>query len=114
MEKKEYIERGDYCKNICRCVDTACDKSKCPLWNAPAADVVEVVRCKDCVWWEARGLVGTIGKCESPHNGIWNEYTDSDDFCSYSKRKNEKTYTLVEVKAELGLDQMDGGKHETD
>ena len=42
MDKK-YIDREYYCNNICRCPGTECDKSKCPLWTAPAADVVPVV-----------------------------------------------------------------------
>lgn len=40
----EYIDRENYCKNICRCSREKCDKAKCPLWTAPAADVREVVR----------------------------------------------------------------------
>ena len=40
---KEYIEREYYCNNICRCPGTECDKTKCPIWTAPAADVAPVV-----------------------------------------------------------------------
>ncbi len=40
---KEYIERNNYCTYICSCRDEVCDKTECPIWNAPAADVVEVV-----------------------------------------------------------------------
>lgn len=39
----EYIDRENYCKNICRCSRDKCDKDKCPLWSAPAADVEPVV-----------------------------------------------------------------------
>ena len=53
----------------------------------PTADVVEVVRCKDCAWWEARAYGSTIGRCESPCNGLRDEYVEDDDFCSYGKRK---------------------------
>ena len=42
-DPKEYIDRGLYCETICRCNGTACDKSKCPIWNAPVADVAPVV-----------------------------------------------------------------------
>lgn len=42
-DPKEYIERGLYCETICRCNGSACDKSKCPIWNAPVADVAPVV-----------------------------------------------------------------------
>lgn len=40
---KEYIDREYYCNNICRCPGTKCDKTKCPIWIAPAADVAPVV-----------------------------------------------------------------------
>lgn len=53
--------------------------------KAPTADVVEVVRCKDCVYWESV-CGGTTGKCESPRNGLFYEYTDNFDFCSYGER----------------------------
>lgn len=40
---KEYIDREYYCNNICRCPGAECDKTKCPIWTAPAADVAPVV-----------------------------------------------------------------------
>ena len=55
--------------------------------NAPAADVVEVVRCRDCKWWEARTYGGCIGKCENPLNGLVIEYLDDEDYCSYGERR---------------------------
>lgn len=44
----KYINLDYYCENVCKCNADSCDKEKCPLWAAPTADVVEVVRCKDC------------------------------------------------------------------
>lgn len=44
----EYIDREKYCAEVCRCNKEKCDKSKCPVWNAPAADVAPVVHAK----WE--------------------------------------------------------------
>lgn len=38
----EYIDRENYCKNICLCWGGGCEKSKCPIWTAPAADVAPV------------------------------------------------------------------------
>ena len=43
----EYIEKEFYCKTSCHCVAEYCDKSKCPVWNAPAADVAPALRCLD-------------------------------------------------------------------
>ena len=42
----EYIDREKYCAEVCRCNKEKCDKSKCPVWNAPAADVAPVVHGK--------------------------------------------------------------------
>lgn len=42
----EYIDREKYCAEVCRCNKEKCDKSKCPVWNAPAADVAPVVHAK--------------------------------------------------------------------
>ena len=51
-----------------------------------AADVVEVVRCKDCVYWDGTGY---RGRCEAPENGLIRDYTNNDDFCSYGERRAE-------------------------
>ena len=48
MSGRKYIDRDDYCRNICRYAGSGCDKDKCPLWKAIAKDAVEVVRCRDC------------------------------------------------------------------
>ena len=64
----------------------------------PAADVVPVVRCKDCVHAEPYnrmdGLTGCY--CGHPENGMtygerWDRYfkpvKKADDYCSYWKRR---------------------------
>lgn len=38
----KYIDVRNYCENICRCAKDKCDKEKCPILTAPAADVAEV------------------------------------------------------------------------
>ena len=52
------------------------------LFDAPTADVVEVVRCKDCKRWKNKHL------CEA-----WSRYgtieTKADQFCSYGEKNNE-------------------------
>lgn len=54
------------------------------LKDAPTVDAVEVVRCRDCVYWDGRGY---DGRCEAPNNGLIRDYTNYDDFCSYGERK---------------------------
>ena len=44
----------------------------------PSADVVEVVRCKDCKWWDGND-------CKARDIDV----VDVDDFCSYGERRGE-------------------------
>ena len=41
MKMAEYIDRENYCENICKCAKEHCEKAKCPIWQAPAANVFE-------------------------------------------------------------------------
>lgn len=72
----EYIEREAFIETV----------KDIPMWgsvaakmveNIPVADVVEVVRCKDCVSF-------CKGKCDNLL-GLPNPYPDS--FCSFGERK---------------------------
>ena len=53
------------------------------IYNAPAADVVTVVRCNDCKCWHEDD---DIGYCDNP-DGLDN-YANPDDYCSYGERKD--------------------------
>lgn len=53
------------------------------LKSEPTADVVEVVRCKDCKSWnKAENSCGT----SDADNSMWFET----DFCSYGERKDDE------------------------
>ena len=47
--------------------------------SVPTADVVEVVRCKDCKWWHTEGCVFRKDAVEG--------LPTADDFCSHGERK---------------------------
>ena len=49
----------------------------------PAEDVVEVVRCKDCKYWQDNNGGYPHEECKWSEN----ETPDLDDFCSYGERK---------------------------
>lgn len=50
----------------------------------PAADVVQVVRCRDCIYWEPASPTRTSGNCNRSFDiPAW-----ATDFCSYGKRKD--------------------------
>jgi hypothetical protein len=91
----EYIERSEvldsidekivyinYCspyQNEIESVVSGLERARDSVEYAPAADVVEVVRCKDC---KRRNPVGS--KCL--RDNLW--HGDS-DFCSYGERKEQ-------------------------
>ena len=60
------------------------------LKNAPAADVVPVVRCKDCKWF-ADNNGGEWYGCKMFHVVLATpeDAPEPDDFCSYGERREE-------------------------
>lgn len=54
--------------------------------EAPAADVVEVVRCKDCVW-RGREECAMFYRCDCGEQHTWE--TDN-DYCSYGARMDKE------------------------
>lgn len=59
------------------------------ILKAPAADVVPVVRCKDCKWF-ADNNGGQWYGCQM-FQVVWNTPEDApkpDDFCSYGERRD--------------------------
>ena len=55
------------------------------LDNAPTVDAVEVVRCKDCSYWD-KATVNKNGFLICPASGM--EITEG-DFCSYGERRTD-------------------------
>ena len=55
----------------------------CDIEAAPTVDAVEVVRCKDCKYWQDNNGGYPNDECRWG-NG---ETPDPDDFCSYGERK---------------------------
>ena len=56
------------------------------LLRLPAADVAEVVRCKDCKYGDYDSKPNGAMVCLRTKDGFWREETD---FCSYGKRREE-------------------------
>lgn len=59
--------------------------------NAPTADVVEVVRCKDCRHWNNEGydsiLESAFGECRKSFEDYHCCETTEGDYCSYGERR---------------------------
>lgn len=86
MAEKEYIERGallkeDFTGSWNDITDQQIFEHIIEL--APAADVVEVVRCRDCVHYQK-------GVCNHFGYYTYAPDVDEDDFCSYGERKEQK------------------------
>lgn len=83
MAEKEYIEKRETLRNMK--MDVAPPFKV--VQEMPPADVVEVVRCKDCKYsyWEKQTAISEVLKCGT-HNGL-NDEVDFCDFCSYGERK---------------------------
>lgn len=64
----------------------------------PAADVVEVIRCKDCIHWNKKDVSGEYPdkiKCmciviKHMIPDGWTGYTSPDDYCSFAEQMNEQ------------------------
>ena len=109
-EYKEYIEREVVSEGIRKYYyknppnssyqegfDHGLDKAQRVILNAPAADVVEVVRCRECKYWgdEAGELQRSDGvlfaRCKVHNYLLDGRHTGwcptENDFCSYGERK---------------------------
>ena len=75
----EYIEREVAIESL----PVAWDSAINALRNMPAADVVPVVRCKDCKYWQDNNDGYPHEECRWGHG----ETPDANDFCSYGERR---------------------------
>lgn len=94
----EYIKRKEAIAVACKGCNKEfpnepCEPSECHiqqgLFNIPAADVVPVVRCKDCVH-SYDGMTGLVcGRCGKRINGIrvGGVSVKNEHFCSYGERR---------------------------
>lgn len=69
------------------------DEAEIIAMQAPAADVVEVVRCKDCKYFKPNAILGVIecGTCIRVSSFEPLELTNriESDYCSYGERRSQ-------------------------
>lgn len=87
-EKYHDITAGSYPFNV-----VAHDMAQL-VKNAPTEDVVPVVRCKDCKYWNKTDtdIIVNIdyGKCTNSNSPYHNEEeTTGGDYCSYGERRTD-------------------------
>ena len=59
--------------------------------KTPTVDAVEVVRCKDCYWWNTERK-GINGECVCNRFSMFKHYSNltlPTDFCSYGERRTD-------------------------
>lgn len=95
MSEKEYIERGALLKRFAELHDGGnwllndynADWIHSFIETAPAADVVEVVRCKDCKHYGFTKIAGESYMTCKNHFGLTDP--SSTDFCINGERKEQ-------------------------
>lgn len=87
---------NEYCKNNgCECSPYTC-QAFIPKKNG-GVDMVEVVRCKDCIHWNKKDVSGEYPdkiKCmciviKHMIPDGWTGYTSPDDYCSFAEQMDE-------------------------
>ena len=77
----EYAEWNHAVKNM---VNVAQNSVEEMLIQLPSAQP-EIIRCKDCKYWEREG---TKGVCNDLYG--FGRYWNPDDFCSYAERRTDE------------------------
>lgn len=65
---------------------TRLERAYAEIREMPAADVAEVVRCKDCKYGDYDSKSNGAMVCLRTKDGFWRKETD---FCSYGDRREE-------------------------
>ena len=84
--KKEYIDREALIAEYDRVHQGPAGGARKLVVDAPAADAVEVVRCKDCKYWQDNNGGYPHEECRWGKDETPDEY----DFCSYGERKEQR------------------------
>ncbi len=74
LEGRDGIDREEFCKKFCHCNVNMCDKEKCPVFAAPAADVAPVVHGRWMVDEYARYVF--CSACENQYDEDGDVYND--------------------------------------
>jgi hypothetical protein len=82
---KEYIDREALKRDLIDNRGFYPSIVKAAIENAPAADVVEVVRCRDCKF-----RLDRVCDCDQWANDDFATYIDENDFCSYGAKMDGK------------------------
>lgn len=82
----KYVRASTAAEHISDCLKIPLGELVDVFAGIPAADVVPVVRCKDCKYYSEDCISPHSGWCEQLERGEYNER-----FCSYGERKDGDT-----------------------
>lgn len=84
----EYIERNSLIEFANNQKDKTLNAND--IARFPAANVVKVVRCRDCKFNHLVQPNGTVHCSRESINGVGTAFRKADDFCSYGKRRGKE------------------------
>lgn len=98
----EYIKREDAINLLWLFADESCASVVSDFESLPAADVAEVVRCRDCKWFNHYTMECESDDVATDHEGgaSFSINFGPDDFCSYGQRKLETVLPKSDAKDE--------------
>lgn len=73
---------SDYADGICAAINA--------LDEVPAVDAVEVVRCKDCRWWDKFPSSTMLPQFHECHGRITKISTQEKEYCALGVRKEDE------------------------
>lgn len=86
---RKYIDAGKMLEEYKHSIYDTTDLAEM-LNYMPAADVVEVVRCKDCTMYKRDKELAEANYCDPNfYCGLLRTEMDEDGYCSYGRRKGE-------------------------
>ena len=100
----EYISKQAF-KEKYLCCGWLPEMSEEEFNSFPAADVVPVVRCRDCKWFNHYTMECESDDVATDHEGgaSFSINFGPDDFCSYGQRKIEAVLPKSDAKDESGV-----------
>lgn len=81
LEKEGWFLSRNYC------TQNTCVYETRKLSDIPTADVVEVVRCKNCKWYDLTDPCGTLTPNAHRCKRVTRLWFEDDAYCSYGERR---------------------------
>ena len=94
MAKEQRLIDANALRAVLKSEECNCEVFPWAVDNAPTVDAVEVVRCKECKWWDEYHIgslegpgIGDGACLENLQNFI--DHRGANDFCSHGERRTD-------------------------